>query len=637
VRAAFAGLGLTYATFIGYFIALDVVVALVFGLVAGLIHWRRPDDRMALLVSLALLTFGAATFTGAVDALAITHPAWRIPVALLNFVGSATFILTIYLLPDGHFVPRWTGWVALLWIAQQAPHYFLPKSALDLNTWPATLGIALWIAFIGSAVVAQVYRYRRVSGRVEREQARWIGFGVSIALIGFLGGRIALVVLAPKLDSPNALLLAIIGATLVDAFILVIPLSIAVAILRYRLFDIDTLINRTLVYGALSACVVGLYALIVGGASALFQARANLLISLLATGVVAVLFQPLREHLQRWVNRLLYGEREEPYAVLSTLGRRLEGALSPDETLPAVVETLALALKLPYAAITLRDGEEEVIVASYGARAGEPLPLHLTYQGETLGQLLICPRAPSEGWSAKERRLLDDLARQVGVAAHAVELHTELRRARERLVITREEERRRLRRDLHDGLGPQLASQTLTLSAASKLLRADPAATEELLAEALTHAQTAVSDIRRLVYGLRPPALDDLGIVGALADQAAQYSASGLRVTVTAPDPFPPLPAAVEVACYRIAQEALANVARHAQARSAMLTLAPDESGRMMTLEVVDDGCGLPAQRHAGVGLASMRERAVELGGAFVVETAAGGGVRVCARLPLSS
>src|SRR5262245_21388657 len=410
-RAAFAALGLSYTTFVVYSIVLDVVVALAFGLVAGLIHWRRPDDRMALFVSLALLTFGAATFTGATDALAIIYPAWRIPVALLNFVGSSTFILTLYLLPDGHFIPRWTRGAALLWIVQQSPHYFMPKSALDLDTWPTALGVAIWIALIGSAVVAQVYRYRRVSGRVAREQARWIGFGVSVALIGFLGGRIALVILAPKLDSPNTLLLAIIGATLVDAFILVIPLSIAVAILRYRLFDIDTLINRTLVYGTLSACIVGLYALIVGGASALFQSRANLLISLLATGVVAVLFQPLRERLQRWVNRLLYGEREEPYAVLSTLGRRLEGALAPDEALPAVVETVAQELKLAYAAISLRDGEEDVIAASYGARVGVPLLLPLTYQGEAIGQLLLCPRAPSEGWPARERRLLDDLAR----------------------------------------------------------------------------------------------------------------------------------------------------------------------------------------------------------------------------------
>jgi signal transduction histidine kinase len=636
-RAAFAALGLSYATFAGYFIALDLLVALIFGIVAGLIHWRRPDDRMALLVSLALLTFGATTFTGAADALVIAYPSWRIPVALVNFVGSATFILTLYLLPDGRFVPHWTRWMALVWIAQQAPHYFLAKSALDLDTWPTALGVAIWIAFIGSAVYAQVYRYRRVSGRIEREQARWIGFGLSVALLGFLVGRIALIVLGSRVEPSTALLLAMIGATVADAFILVIPLTLAVAVLRYRLFDIDTLINRALVYGALSACVVGLYALIVGGASALLQSRANLLVSLVATGVVAVLFQPLRERLQRGVNRLLYGEREEPYAVLSALGRRLEGALSPDETLPAVVESVAQALKLPYAAILLRDGEEDVIAASYGSPVGAPLPLPLTYQGEAIGQLLLCPRAPSEGWSARERRLLDDLARQAGVAAHAVELHTELRRARERLVIAREEERRRLRRDLHDGLGPQLASQTLTLSAAAKLLRADPAAAEGLLHEALSHAQTAVTDIRRLVYGLRPPALDDLGLIGALADQAAQYSASGLRVAVAAPDPFPPLPAAVEVACYRIAQEALTNVARHAQARSATLTLTVDEPHHAAILELVDDGCGLPAEVHAGVGLASMRERAAELGGTCVIQPAASGGVRVFALLPLSS
>jgi hypothetical protein len=272
-RAAFTALGLSYATFVGYLIALDIVVALVFGVVAGLIHWRRPDDRVALLVSLALLTFGAATFPGASDALAIAHPIWRTPVAVVNFIGSATFILILYLLPDGHFVPRWTRWTALLWIAQQAPHYFLAKSALDLDTWPTALGVAIWIIFIGSAIYAQAYRYRRVSGRVEREQARWIGFGLSIALVGFLCGRIALVVVALRAEASAALLLAMIGATIVDAFILVIPLTLAVAILRYRLFDIDTLINRTLVYGALSACVVGLYALIVGGASALFQTR----------------------------------------------------------------------------------------------------------------------------------------------------------------------------------------------------------------------------------------------------------------------------------------------------------------------------------------------------------------------------
>ncbi len=250
----------TRAAFIGYFIVLDVVVALVFGLVASLIHWRRPDDRMALLVSLALLTFGAATFTGATDAVAIIDSAWRIPVALLNFVGSAMFILTLYLLPDGHFVPRWTRWVALIWIAQQAPHYFL-----RIGARPGYMAHSAGRGDLDCFMVAPSSR-RSIATGVSR--AGWRASkpaGLASASRSrsscFLGGRIALVVLARRLDSPNALLLAMIGATLVDAFILVIPLSIAVAILRYRLFDIDTLINRTLVYGALSACVVGLYAL----------------------------------------------------------------------------------------------------------------------------------------------------------------------------------------------------------------------------------------------------------------------------------------------------------------------------------------------------------------------------------------
>jgi signal transduction histidine kinase len=557
------------------------------------------------------------------------------------------------LFPNGRLLSRrWrlVGWISAcviaalafaaafhtgsLWNYLESAHINNPLGVKALHELIADVEPILFVLFLLMMLLAAcslILRLRRATGD-ERMQIKWFAyFGAVLAVVFVAQGIVDSILQA----SPPAFE-AVWQIAWSIAF-LSLPIAVGIAILKYHLYAIDILINRTLVYGALSACVVGLYALIVGGASALFQSRANFVVSLLATGVVAVLFQPLRERLQRWVNRLLYGEREEPYAVLSTLGRRLEGALSPDETLPAVVETVAQALKLPYAAISLRDGEQAAIAASYGERAGEPLPLDLTYQGETVGQLLLCPRAPSEGWPAKERRLLDDLARQAGVAAHAVELHTELRRARERLVIAREEERRRLRRDLHDGLGPQLASQTLTLSAASKLLRADPAAAEELLSEALTHAQTAVSDIRRLVYGLRPPALDDLGLVGALTDQAAQYSASGLRVTVTAPDPFPPLPAAVEVACYRIAQEALTNVARHAQARSATLALAVDTPNQALTLAVVDDGCGLPAQLQAGVGLASMRERAAELGGACFVETAPGGGVRVYARLPLAS
>jgi signal transduction histidine kinase len=177
-----------------------------------------------------------------------------------------------------------------------------------------------------------------------------------------------------------------------------------------------------------------------------------------------------------------------------------------------------------------------------------------------------------------------------------------------------------------------LASQTLTLTAARQLLHENPEEADALLAQAIKHAQEAITDIRRVVYELRPPALDDLGLVGALRAQAAEYEASGVRFSVSAPERLPPLPAAVEAACYRIAQEALTNVVKHAGARHCAVTLALDGA---LHFEVADDGRGLPAGRRAGVGLTSMRERAEELGGQWRVEAAPTGGTRVIVRLPL--
>ena len=221
----------------------------------------------------------------------------------------------------------------------------------------------------------------------------------------------------------------------------------------------------------------------------------------------------------------------------------------------------------------------------------------------------------------------------------ALRLSADLQRSRERLVEAREEERRRLRRDLHDGLGPQLSSQALTIDAVRRLMRRDPDAAEELLLDLKADAQDAVSDIRRLVYGLRPPALDDLGLLGALRESAAQYSAKGLSVLVKAPENLPPLSAAVEVAAYRIAQEALTNVVRHAEATTCTVSLAVDEAS-VLHLEVCDNGRGIPDPQEnssvgAGVGLTSMRERTSELGGSLLVEPRPEGGTRVYARLPL--
>jgi signal transduction histidine kinase len=255
----------------------------------------------------------------------------------------------------------------------------------------------------------------------------------------------------------------------------------------------------------------------------------------------------------------------------------------------------------------------------------------LVYQTEQLGELVLSPRSQGEPLTPADQRLLHDLTPQIGVAVNAVRLTVDLQRSRERLVTTREEERRRLRRDLHDGLGPQLASQTLTLTAARKLLHENPDAADALLADATVHVQEAITDIRRLVYDLRPPALDDLGLIAALREQIAQYQSSGISFTLDVPDQLPELSAAVEVACYRIIQEALTNVVRHAHARICTIHIALNG---VLILEITDDGTGLTAEYRSGVGFSSMRERAEELGGSCVIESITAGGTRVYAQLP---
>jgi signal transduction histidine kinase len=331
----------------------------------------------------------------------------------------------------------------------------------------------------------------------------------------------------------------------------------------------------------------------------------------------------------------MFGERDSPYQVISHLGRRLEATLAPEAMLPAITETVAQALKLPYVAITLKQDDEFPLVASYGKPAATPLVLPLVYQTETIGQLLLAPRSRGASFTPADHRLLTDLARQAGIAAHGVRLTFDLQRSRERIVTAREEERRRLRRDLHDGLGPTLAALNLQAGMVRALIPQDPTEASAMVMEWRTTLRGVIADIRRLVYELRPPALDELGLLGAIREQAIQYSrhpeTHGLQMMVVAPDSLPPLPAAVEVAAYRIAQEALTNVIRHAQARTCSVRLWLDDA---LYLSITDDGVGLPEEGRAGVGMISMRERAGELGGVCRIEPAAPRGVCVSAQFP---
>jgi signal transduction histidine kinase len=302
--------------------------------------------------------------------------------------------------------------------------------------------------------------------------------------------------------------------------------------------------------------------------------------------------------------------------------------------LPVMVETIADTLRLPYVAVELA-AESGQAAATHGTpAAGVALRLPLVHAGERVGTLLIGARAHGETLDPADRRLLEDFARRASAAASAVALSVEVQRSRERLVTAREEERRRLRGDLHDGLGPTLAGAVLTIDAARRVLASDPQGADALLDRAAASVEGTVTDLRRVVYALRPPALDQLGLVGALAQQAATLSMGDVDLIceVVAPDPMPPLPAAVEVAAFRIAQEALTNVARHSEARRAVVSIAVDAALR---LDVRDDGLGLPDHPRTGVGLTSMRERSTELGGSFEIARADGGGTLVRVRLPL--
>jgi signal transduction histidine kinase len=410
--------------------------------------------------------------------------------------------------------------------------------------------------------------------------------------------------------------------------LIAIPAAVAVGILRYRLFDIELAINRTLVYGTLTVCIVVGYVVIVSGLGALISQSG--IAGVLAAGLVAAGVQPLRLRLQRRADRWVYGDRSDPYAALTRLGERLQGTLAPDAVAQTVVDSVAEALRLRYTAIEFDRGGSVETAAAHGERGrGDLRLLPLSYNGETVANLVVqIPQGRQ--LSAPDERLLDDLAQHAAPAVHAVRLNADLQLSRERLVTAREEERRRLRRDLHDGLGPALAGMAMQLDVA-RAKAGDPQV-EAVLGELRSEAQDAIADIRRVVYELRPPALDELGLVGALREQAARLGdASGLKVSVEAPDDLPPLPAAVEVAAYRIATEALTNVSRHAHARHCSIQIALNGG---LLLEVGDDGRGI-GDGPAGVGLSSMRERAAEVGGSFTAEAKAGGGTLVRARLPL--
>jgi signal transduction histidine kinase len=541
--------------------------------------------------------------------------------------------------PDGRLPGlrwRWLAWSAIAAVACLfLGNVISPHTNEDrLADWRSPLGLPARFGNIAGMLSAAgvLLAVAAAAGAVAGLVARWRRGGPLV--------RQQLLFLAIAACPPAVVLLIILLANgvpgwLFGVVLLPLPVAIAVAILNHGLYDLRRAANRTLLWLTMSGVVVAIYAVVVIIAAALVPGHHAWWPSALAAAVAALVLIPLRESLQRAVNRVVYGRWHEPYEVLAGLGERLEAAADVDRLMDAVVTELTTGLDLADVSVCGLDGATVAVgtPADAEAAAGTGAVLSLLAFGTPVGYLAY--RVPGRQLSEAEQRLLHDLARQLGGALHARLLREDLQRARERLVLAREEERRRLRRDLHDGIGPALAGLTLKTETARALLPPGTDGASRQLHDLGEEIRRTVVDVRRLVEGLRPPALDELGLTGACAQAVERLTAGAdLTASVNAGDDLPALPAAVEVAAYRIVVEAVTNTVRHAGARHCQVSI--DHSEAALAIAITDDGAGLRLPDHHGHGLAIMRERAEELGGTVTV-TDASPGVTVKARLPAAT
>ncbi|SFP60229.1 Signal transduction histidine kinase [Geodermatophilus dictyosporus] len=596
----------------------------------ALVH-LRPRNAIGWLLVLAGLLQGLSLGSTAYAryGVGVADPDWPLarlvaqvgPMAWLpSLVLPATVLVAFY--PSGRLPARWWRWpvaAVSVGLAVLTVVTSLTQSVYDdtaSGPAPVDLPESLWVpvaviaggAVIGGASViwgATMVRLVRAHPP-ERQQLAWL---VCVVL-----PLVTAVFLVPD---PAGWLVLPLG--------LMVPGAVLVGVVRYRLLGI--VVSRALVYAALTTGVVVLYLAVAGATAAALGRTLSPVSGAVVAALLAVALSPARTRLQAAADRLVYGRRRDPVTAVTELGDRVAGADEAD-LLPAVLGTVAAALRAPAARVVA---------------PGEPVPsdgvvaVALRVGGRDLGSLCVTERSPGEPFTAGDRRLLGALAPQVAAVVRALELTRSLERERDRVLTATHAERDRIRRDLHDGLGPSLAGIGLGVQAVQTRLgeRADPS-TAALLQRVRDEVDGAVGEVRRIIDGLRPAPLDDVGFVAAVR-RHADALAPTVPVRVTA-EPLPPLPPEVETAAYRIAQEALTNVARHAGAHSAEVGLRARD-GRL-EVAVVDDGAGFGPEdgdpRPAGVGLSSMRTRAAAVGGELTV-TSGPGGTRVVAGLPLEA
>jgi signal transduction histidine kinase len=613
----------------------------VFTLVVGLyVFLNRPGDPAArlMLVLPALLLVGGAAFPFGIEPIEfVSGGVWRYvigDVAYAIFWGGLTHMALS--LPEPWPASRQRRLII-------AGAYALPfvlygvNLALTLPGANGSLGRAERLLLISGpaarvvpilVVVLFVISFRRTRDIEVRRRFR--------AVYAIVGSFLVVYVVVGQLSG------ALFGAPLipygwVPLVLLPMPIAIAAAILRYRMFDIQVIVKRSILYGVVVVVIGGLSVLMTILLVSLLPDR--LLSALLSSLAAVTLFVTLGPRMRRWLGGLIYGQRDDPYEFVSRLGG-LESDTDPAHLLSSVVDTVAAALRLPYVELELRSSEGVLeSVARHGQAQGIPSVLPLVRGGREIGRLLLSVSSAQEPFGPSDRRLLDVLARQVSGAADTVLLNVALQRSRERLVLAREEERRRLRRDLHDGLGPTLAAAGIQVELLKSTSQGDAQRAVESMGTAV---RQAIADLRRIVDGLRPPALDHAGLTEAVREVARRFSNSGeddhspktLRVNVKGNLDATTLPAAVETAAYWIAAEAITNAAKHAYADNCWVSLWIEDD---LHMEVADDGRGLAEVVTEGVGLGSMRERAAEIGGVCSIKSREGRGTIVVARIPVRS
>lgn len=613
-----------------------------------LVFLRKSRSVAELLMSLGLATGWASGLSANNVGWAYFDEVARRPELTTLALGSTyaiilaaqvSVVVMAYLIPDGRFVSRWFVWLTGAWILHTALNA-LYRYPFELFQGSAVLGFlndAFTLFAPLSAVVAVWYRYRFVADGLQKLQLKAIlPSAITLSLVYATFSLWTIHVWSgedPETFTPLRFASHFVQSAIQSVCAAWFALSIGIAILRYNLFGVDLVVSRTLVYGALTLALLTGYLLIVFGIGGVLGAPDSFWLSLLAAALVALLFQPGLEYLTRTVNHLLYGGRDRlPYEVLASLSHQVHRTPEARSLLPSVAQVVACTLKLSYVNIVVDLGP-----LRHQAEVGEPgLELKrfpLSARGQSLGWPEVSLR-PGEVLSGAEHGLRGALAEQIAVVAQSLRLASELQVARQELVTLREEERRRLRRDLHDGLGPALAAQTLIVGSARRLLASDPQQADHLLGHLENEMAGLLDQVRQLVYSLRPPDLDQLGLAGAIRRRVAELTQGTLDVELDLSAGAVAYPAAVEVAAYRIVTEAVSNVVRHAKAKTCRVAVRA--AGGELLLEITDDGIGLAHAQH-GVGLAAMRERAEELGGAFsVMAGPRGTGTRVQARLPVS-